>query len=143
VAALMGLHGVGMVFVSTPLSTVVSLVVRPERLPSAQSMNTMLFFLGGSFGTTLVTAVVAARAEATVGLNPFHGTVGVGYSDAFLLLALPLLVALALSATIPGGAASNKATDPAAVARTNSSRLGWRAPGHDARPRESFAGDGD
>jgi DHA2 family metal-tetracycline-proton antiporter-like MFS transporter len=138
VAALMGLHGVGMVFVSTPLSTVVSMLVRPERLPSAQSMNTMLFFLGGSFGTTLVTAVVAARAEATVGLNPFHGTVGVGYSDAFLLLSLPLLVALALSATIPDGAASKKASDPAP-----GSRSPRNVPGQKARTRGAFAGDGN
>ena len=126
-AALMGLLGVGVAFVNTPLSASVSLLVRPERLPSAQSINTMLFFLGGSFGTTLVTAVLALRREATDGLNPLHGgSVGVGFSDAFLLLTVPVLVGLALSATVPGPpTAEAKLGTPGepAPARTDGSRL--------------------
>ena len=107
-AALLGLLGVGVAFVNTPLSTAVSLLVRPERLPSAQSINAMLFFLGGSFGTTMVTAVVAARGQASDALNPLHAGPGVAFSDAFLLLTIPLLVALALSAAVPRTAEAEK-----------------------------------
>jgi DHA2 family metal-tetracycline-proton antiporter-like MFS transporter len=107
-AALLGLLGMGVAFANTPLSTAVSLLVRPERLPSAQSINTMLFFLGGSFGTTLVTAVVAARGRAAESLNPLHAGPGVGFSDAFLLLAVPLLIGLALSAAVPGPAVAEQ-----------------------------------
>ncbi|MDP8924848.1 MAG: MFS transporter [Chloroflexota bacterium] len=101
VAVILMLLGLGSSLVNTPLSAAVSLVVRPERLASGQSMNTMLFFLGGSFGATLTTAVVGARAGAADALNPLHGGAGVGFSDAFLLALVPLLLALSLSGAVP------------------------------------------
>ena len=136
VSALLALLGVGSAFVNTPLSTAVSLVVRPERMASGQSINTMCFFLGGSFGTTLLTAVVAARGQATVALNPLHTGPGAGYSDAFLLLAVPLLVALALSAALPGAA---RALEPAADTLGEAGRDGTaaRAVGRELPPAGS------
>ena len=103
VSALMALLGAGFAFVNTPLSAVVSLVVPGQVLASAMSINSMLFFLGGSFGTALVTAMVVARAgDGTGAVNPFHVGPGANFSDAFLLLSVPLLIAAALSTALPG-----------------------------------------
>jgi hypothetical protein len=55
-----------------------------------------------------VTAVVAARGRAAESLNPLHAGPGVGFSDAFLLLAVPLLIGLALSAAVPGPAVAEQ-----------------------------------
>ena len=110
-AAILMLLGLGSSLVNTPLSAAVSLVVRPERFASGQSMNTMLFFLGGSFGATLTTAVVGARVGAADAVNPLHTGLAVGFSDAFLLALLPLGVALALSGAVPGRPAK-RLTEP-------------------------------
>ena len=99
-AALMCLVELGSASVSTALATAISLVVRPERLPSAQSINAMLLSLGGSLGTTLSTAVVAARGGALDALNPLHAGPGVPFSDGFLLLAVLPIAALAISAPV-------------------------------------------
>ena len=62
----------------------------------------MLFFLGGSVGTALLIAVVTLRGGSDVGaFNPLHFGEGAGFSDAFLLLALPVIVVMALSQALP------------------------------------------
>ncbi len=66
-------------------------------LASALSINSMLFFLGGSFGTTLLIAVTAARGTpGSNPLNPFYSGAAAGFSDGFLILTLPVIAALAL-----------------------------------------------
>lgn len=102
IAGLLALLGLGSSLVSTPLPAAVPRLIPPERLASGQSITNMLFFLGGSLGATLTTAMLSARAAATDAINPAHGGAGVGFSDAFLLLTLPVIVALALSAAVPG-----------------------------------------
>lgn len=74
-------------------------------------MTTMLFFLGGSFGATLTTAVVGARVGAADAFNPLHSGLAVGFSDAFLISLVPLLAALALSAAVPGHPAAKDAAE--------------------------------
>jgi hypothetical protein len=96
-----GPRRLGSTLVVTALTTVISLVVRPERMPSAQSMNAMLLSLGGSLGTTLTMGVLAARGTADTGLNPLHTGPGVAFSDGLLLLAVLPVAALAISATVP------------------------------------------
>ena len=115
-ALILMLLGLGSSLVNTPLSAAVSLVVRPERLASGQSMNTMLFFLGGSFGATLTTAVVGARGGAADAFNPLHSGLAVGFSDAFLISLVPLLAAVALSAAVPGRPAAKDAAEREDVA---------------------------
>ena len=102
IAGLLALLGLGSALVSTPLPAAVPRLVPPERLASGQSIANMLFFLGGSLGATLTTATLSARATATDAFNLFHDGAGVGFSDAFLLLIVPVIVALALSRTVPG-----------------------------------------
>ena len=83
-------------------STGVSLAVPEENLPSGISVNEMVWISGTSVGTALFSAVAAARSGAPEAVNPLHSGPGVGYSDAFLALAVPLLVLLALSFTLRG-----------------------------------------
>ena len=102
IAALLALLGLGSALVSTPLPAAVPRLIPPERLASGQSITNMLFFLGGSLGATVTTAMLSARATATDAFNLVHDGAGVGFSDAFLLLTLPVIVALGLSGAVPG-----------------------------------------
>ena len=101
VAILMVLFGTGFALVNTPLATVVSLLVSPKDLASALSLNTMMFFIGGSFGATLFTSIVFNAQQGDESVNPLHSGVAVGYSNAFMALAVPVLAALALSNVLP------------------------------------------
>ena len=66
------------------------------------SINSMFFFLGGSLGTALLMAVVTARGgNNQSAFNPLHFGEGVGFSDAFLLLSLPVIMVMALSLVLP------------------------------------------
>ena len=60
------------------------------------------FFLGGSLGTAMLISVVTSREGAGESLlNPLHSGAGSGFSDAFLLLAIPVLVVMMLSLSLP------------------------------------------
>lgn len=97
VAGFVGLLGAGFGLVNTPLAATISKIMRGPLLASALSINSMLFFLGGSFGTTLLIAVTSARgAPGRNPLNPFYSGTATGFSDGFLILALPVIAALAL-----------------------------------------------
>lgn len=104
VSGLLALLGLGSALVNTPLPASVSRIVSPERLASGQSIASMLFFLGGGIGATFTTAVLSLRGNATDALNVVHAGAGVGFSDAFLLLMLPVLLALTLTSLVPGRA---------------------------------------
>lgn len=117
VSAVASLLGVGFAFVNSPLTTMVSLAVPQARLASGLSINSMFFFLGGGFGTALVTAVVTARRDAVQAFNPLHTGDAVEFSDAFLLLMLPLLAALLLSLALPGRERRTKGAGPTTATR--------------------------
>lgn len=102
ISALLAMLGVGTTLVYTALPASVSLILRPERLASGQGMNSMLFFLGGSLGATLTTAVLTIRADAANALNLLYIGSGVPFSDAFLLLMLPAAIGLTLTGWVPG-----------------------------------------
>ena len=103
IASFAGLLGAGFGFVNTPLAARDSRIVRGQVLASALSVNSMLFFLRGSFGTAALMAVVASRAGAAASsLNPLHTGMAAGFSDGFLLLAMPVIVAMMLSTALPG-----------------------------------------
>ena len=71
----------------------VSLVTPRENLSSGISINEMVWMLGVSLGTALFVSTAAARSEAPEGFNPLYAGGFAGYSDAFLVLAVPLLLA--------------------------------------------------
>ena len=96
--ALVVVVGLGTTMSKIAISTGVSLAVPEENLPSGIAVNEMVWISGISVGTALFSAVATARANAPNPLNPLHAGAGVGYSDAYLVLAVPLILAL-LSAT--------------------------------------------
>lgn len=106
IATFAGILGGGFGLVNTPLAASVSRIVRTQMLASALSVNSMLFFLGGSIGAAVLMAIVTARGGAGDGLlNPLHSGVGAGFSDAFLLLAIPVVLVMMLSSALPKGEA--------------------------------------
>ena len=101
IAAFSGLMGAGFGFVNTPLAATISRLVSGEMLAAALSMNSMLFFLGGSIGTAVLFAVSTSSGLADGSLNPLHSGSSNGFSDGFLLLMIPVLIAAALSMAMP------------------------------------------
>jgi EmrB/QacA subfamily drug resistance transporter len=100
--ALVAVVAAGTTLAKIATSTGVSLAVPEENLPSGISVNEMVWISGTSVGTALFSAVAAARSDAPDAVNPLHAGPGVGYSDAFLSLVVPLLVLLAVSSTLRG-----------------------------------------
>lgn len=113
IAAFSGILGAGFGLVNTPLAATVSRIVRSQVLASAMSINSMLFFLGGSLGAAMVMAVVTSRqAGGESLLNPLHSGPGAGFSDAFLLLSLPVLMVMGLSLVLPKAPAQGAPLQP-------------------------------
>ena len=100
-AAFSGLLGAGFGLVNTPLVATISRLVSGEMLATALSVDSMLFFLGGSVGTAVLFAFSTTGGLADGSLNPLHSGSAAGFSDGFMLLILPVLAALALSAILP------------------------------------------
>ena len=105
IATFAGLLGAGSGLMNTPLAATITRIVRGKVLASALSINSMSFFLGGGFGTAALMAVVTSRGEGGLSsLNPLHSGGAAAYSDAFLLLAIPIVAAIALSPALPTAA---------------------------------------
>lgn len=111
IAVFTGLLGAGFGLINTPLAATISRIVSGPMLASALSINSMLFFLGGSLGTAVLMAVVNSRTGGGLGpLNPLHSSImagsvadsAVAFSDAFLILAVPVILAMALSLSLAG-----------------------------------------
>jgi DHA2 family metal-tetracycline-proton antiporter-like MFS transporter len=91
----------GFALVNTPLAAVVSLLVDPKDLASALSLNTMMFFIGGSFGATLFSSIVINTEIDADAFNPLHDGGGAPFSNAFAALLVPIAIGLLLSAALP------------------------------------------
>jgi MFS transporter, DHA2 family, metal-tetracycline-proton antiporter len=113
-AAFSGLMGASFGLVNTPLATAISRSVRGEVLASALSVNSMLFFLGGSFGTAALMVVMASPGAGAESWNPLHEGAAAGLSDGFLLLVIPVLAAIGLSLVLPGAEQPEAASAPKA-----------------------------
>ena len=100
IAALVAVLGAGFALVNTPIAAAVSLVVDPKRLASALSINSMLFFIGGSFGAAIVIALGTGGGDVS-SLNPLHDGAAAGYSDAYLLMAGVVVVVFGLTLALP------------------------------------------
>ena len=101
---------IGSVVVKVPLTTGVSLVVGRKNLASGLALNEMCYMLGVSIGTALFSATLSARLGAAGSINPLLQGVPqlaretiFAYSDAFLVLALPLVAVLLISFWLPRG----------------------------------------
>lgn len=101
VACLAMAMGAGFALVNSPLVTTISGLVNPDDLASALSLNTMMFFVGGSFGATLFTSIVVNTTPDADALNPFHSYLGAAFSNGFIALVIPTAISLALSTVLP------------------------------------------
>lgn len=97
--------GTGYALINTPLAATISNRVGPDVLASALSLNIMVFFTGGSFGTTAFVVISEARAGAAQAWNPLYGGASVAFSDAFGLFALPMALVAILAALLPAARA--------------------------------------
>lgn len=105
IAAFAGILGAGFALVNTPLAATIAGIVRGQVLASALSINSMFFFLGGSLGTAVLLAVATSRGGGgSSPLNPLHSGVGTGFSDAFLLFSIPIIITMVLSLALPRAA---------------------------------------
>ena len=105
IATFAGILGAESGLMNTSLATTITRLVRGRVLASALSINSMSFFLGGGFGTAALMAVVTSRGEGGLSsFNPLHSGAAPAYSDAFLLLAIPVVVAMVLSVALPRAA---------------------------------------
>lgn len=102
----------GFALVNTPLAAAVSLLVEPRDLASALSLNTMMFFIGGSFGATLFSSIVISTGPDADAINPLHDGVGAPFSNAFAALVVPIAAGLVLSAVLPRKQADADPPDP-------------------------------
>jgi MFS family permease len=93
-----GLLGLGFGLVNTPLATKVTRVVPSGLLSTALGVNSMAFFVGGSVGAAVLLGFSSAAGSASI--NPLHSGVAIGFSDGFLVLAIPLLIVIFLSTRI-------------------------------------------
>jgi EmrB/QacA subfamily drug resistance transporter len=99
-SAYAGFIGAGLGFVNTPLATTVTRIVPAKLLSSALDVNSMLFFVGGSVGAAILLGF--STAAGTTALNPLFTGKAVGFSDGFLVLALPVLLIILLSSRASG-----------------------------------------
>jgi DHA2 family metal-tetracycline-proton antiporter-like MFS transporter len=100
-AILGALLGSGFSLLNTSVTAIIAVMVRPATLASALSINTMAFFVGGSLGAALFSAVVTVRADAVAAWNPLYNGSAINYSDAFGTLAVVVLLALVLVVPLP------------------------------------------
>lgn len=107
VSALVAILSAGFAFVNSPLTTAISLLLPSTRLSSGLSINSMLFFVGGAFGTALISAVLTARATSQNAFNPLYSGPASAYSDAFLVLSIAWIAAFVLTAALPDRTSHN------------------------------------
>lgn len=117
----------GFALVNTPLAAVVSLTVDSKDLASALSLNTMMFFIGGSFGATMFSSIVINTSPDAEAFNPLHNGNGAGFSNAFAALVIAVVIGLALSAVLPRPQPVDKAPPPGtgAEAWTHDCQIAW------------------
>lgn len=94
VSASVGVLGVGIGLAFSAMSALVVSAAPAQHVGAATGMNSNLRTIGGSIGATLVTAVLAARSHND------DLPLASGYTDAFLVLAGALLVAVIAAALI-------------------------------------------
>jgi MFS transporter, DHA2 family, metal-tetracycline-proton antiporter len=96
--------GVGFAFTNSPNVNAAAAALPEESTGVGLGIFNGLFFLGGGTGPAVVGAFLAARREAGAGaINPFYGLDAAPFSDAFLLLSVALLFALAASLGLRSG----------------------------------------
>jgi DHA2 family metal-tetracycline-proton antiporter-like MFS transporter len=96
--------GVGFALTNPPNVNAAAAALPHEETGVGLGIFNGLFFLGGGTGPAVVGAFIAARREANAGaIDPLYQLGAAPFSDAFLLLSVSLLLALAAALGLPGG----------------------------------------
>ncbi|QMU60796.1 MAG: MFS transporter [Gammaproteobacteria bacterium] len=98
---LAGFLGAGFALLNTPIAAVVSAMVRSTNLASALSLNTMMYFIGGSLGAALFSSIVTSNSDSLAAWNPLYSGTAIGYSDAFGVLAIGIALAIIIVVPLP------------------------------------------
>ena len=94
--------GTGFALTNSPNVNAAAAALKEEEAGVGLGIFNGLFFLGGGTGPAVVGAFLAARTEAGAqAIDPFYTLGAAPFSDAFLLLAVALLIALVASLGIP------------------------------------------
>ena len=87
--------GAGFALANSPNVNAAASALGPEELGAGLGIFNGAFFLGGGTGPAVIGAFLASRKEADAGaLNPLYALDTAAFSDAFLVLALTLLISL-------------------------------------------------
>ena len=96
--------GVGFAFTNSPNVNAAAAALPPDEVGVGLGIFNGLFFLGGGTGPAVVGAFLSARREANAdAIDPFYTLHAAPFSDAFLLLVIALLIALAASFGLQSG----------------------------------------
>jgi DHA2 family metal-tetracycline-proton antiporter-like MFS transporter len=104
VVAALGMLGVGVGFAlaNSPNVNAAAAALPPDEVGAGLGIINGAFFLGGGTGPAVVGALLAARREAEAGaLNPLYGLQSGPFSDAFLVLAVALVMSLVATMWLP------------------------------------------
>jgi MFS transporter, DHA2 family, metal-tetracycline-proton antiporter len=87
--------GVGFALANPPTTNAAANTLSSKEVGAGLGIFQGLFFLGGGTGPALIGAFLAARREADAGaLNPLYDLHAAPYSDAFLTIAVAVIIAL-------------------------------------------------
>jgi MFS family permease len=101
-SALTFLVGVALASITSPLINAAAAAVPAEHAGVGLGLYQGAFFLGGGTGAAVLGTVLAARtAGGADSWNPLHDGAGAPFSDALLVIAGVLVVAIALSRRLP------------------------------------------
>lgn len=90
--------GTGFAFANSPATNAAAAALGREEVGVGLGIYQALFFLGGGTGPAVIGAFLAARREAgTEALNPLYALDAASFSDAFLMIAVALVLAFAAS----------------------------------------------
>ena len=89
-------QGIGFAAINSPNANAAAAVLSRAQSGVGLGIYQMLFFLGGGFGPAIGATFLALR-DGTEALNPVYAGEATAFSDAFLLLALSVLIALLAS----------------------------------------------
>jgi DHA2 family metal-tetracycline-proton antiporter-like MFS transporter len=99
----------GMAFVQSPLTNAAAGSLPDEEMGGGMGIFQGLLFLGGGTGPALIGAFLAAREEAGFSaINPLYALNTAPFSDAFLAIALVLVLALMAASALRDGSRANK-----------------------------------
>ncbi|MDP9474617.1 MAG: MFS transporter [Actinomycetota bacterium] len=114
--------GVGFAGVNSPAANAASATLARESAGVGLGVYQLFFFLGSGSGPAILGAFLSSRREGGEGpLNPFYGFDASPYSDAFLLAAAALALALLAAVGVEGSEGNRESAKPGRFAGSEGS----------------------